>query len=146
MELMQKTETTLDVRNFNEGTVQDHFWETKSRSTPWAERKGRLFPLKLWIICRDASHLSQKTKSVSSLKGAMGISNAKWIMCFLLSQSLDLTTIEMTNKSAHISVGHWRDLHLAVSFCIAPFPFFQSINQLENQNYFSKVKELKLYK
>lgn len=146
MELMQKTESALDVGNFSAGTVQDHFWETKSKSTPWAERKDRLFPLKLWIICRAALHLSQQTKTSSSLKGTGGIYARQWIMCFVLSQSLEFTSIEIPNKSALISVGNWRDLHLAVSFCIAPFPFFQSINQLEDQNYFSKVKDLKWYK
>lgn len=128
----------LDVANFSAGTVQDHFQETKSKSTPWAERKDRLFPLKLRITCIAALHLSQQTKCSSSLKGTVGIYAKQQIMCFLLSQSLDFTTTEIPNKSAHISVGDGRDL--AVLFCIAPFPFFHSINQLEDQNYFSKVK------
>lgn len=133
----------LGVGNFTAGTGQAHFLETKSKSTPWVERKDRLFPLKLEITCRAGLHLSQQTKSSSSLKGTVGIYAEQWIRCFLLSQSLDFTTIQIPNKSADISVGDWRDLHLAVLFCIAPFPFFQSINQLEDQNYFSKVKELK---
>lgn len=132
MELMQKTETTLPVRNFGAGTMQDHFQQTKSKPTPWAERKDRLFPLKLWITCNAALHLSQQSKSSLSLKGTVGIYAKQWIMCSLLCQSLDFNTIEIPNKSAHISVGDWRDSHWAVSFCIAPFPFFNSINQLED--------------
>lgn len=96
--------------------MQDHFRETKSKSTPWSGRKGRLFPLKLWITRRTALHLSQQTKSSSSLGGTVGIYAKQWIMHFLLSQSLDFTTAEIPNKSAHISVGDWRDLHLAVLF------------------------------
>lgn len=109
-ELMQKL-LCLGVGNFCAGRVQAHFRETKSKSTPWAERKDRLFPLKLEITCRAALHLSQQTKSSSSLKGTVGIYAKQWIMCFLLSQSLDFTTTEIPNKSADISVGDWRDLH-----------------------------------
>lgn len=118
-------------------------FKKQNQSLLLGQREKRLFPLKLQITCRAALHLSQQTKSSSSLKGTVGIYAKQWIMCFLLSQSPDFITIEIPNKSAHISVGGWRDLHLAALFCIAPFPFFQSINQLEDQNYFSKVKEFK---
>lgn len=90
--------------------------------------------------------MSQQTKGSSSLNGAVAIQAQQWMMCFLCSQPLDFTPIQILRKSAHVSVEGWTDLQLAALFCIAPFPFSQSKKQFEKANFSSEVKELKRHK